>query len=317
MENLVTLNAPFERFRFTWTIEHFSTWKKKQYSEIFTVGGYKWRLLIYPEGKGVDQLSLFLDVADSETLPSGWSKYAYFILAVVSQIHPKLTIKKETEHTFDAKASDWGYKSFIPLRDVHDPTKGYVVDDTLIVEAEVSAPRVVDNRAYDSRKQTDFVGSNNQGTTGQSEAVSPSGSSEAAGGKAREVGLHGQERGGEGLLERPGQCKSVEGTCERESLIVQHKGTVPEAPRGVVNKVMTVAQIANVLGDISRGLVPTDLEDPRWPSSAGEMTQTFAPMVRLADEFRALKGEVERLRTKAAILSEVMRLDGGQGGAGS
>lgn len=37
---------------------------------------------------------MYLDVADSSTLPYGWNRYAQFSLAVVNQMHNKLTIKK-------------------------------------------------------------------------------------------------------------------------------------------------------------------------------------------------------------------------------
>jgi len=546
--------APFDKFRFTWVIEKFSSLKKKQYSEIFTVGGCNWRLLIYPEGNAVEQLSIYLDVVDSTTLSIDWSIYAYFILAVVSQIHPKLTIKKETELTFNAKQSDWGFKSFIPLRDVRDPTKGYLVDDTLIVEAEFSARRVGQSEAvspsqsskvrlekkqeekgkkenaeahlyaiikvardedladqigkdiyfdlvnhdkvqtfrvqkqwvftqfkeqvvkffripaqhqrfwlwakrqnntyrpfrpitqleesqsvghllvstkaqcaelhlflevehglglfqspperkkddillffklYDPEKATlRYVGRSfeklggkpkdclmklnemagfppdtriklyeeikfephvmcelidKQYTFGTSEIEDgdiicfqralttdeeeqyryPSVSSFlkyiherwVVGGKARPDKhsisiINSQEREGEDLLERPGQHRRVEGVVEGELPVVQQRGVQPEAPRDVAGKVMTAGQIATVLGDIARGLVPTDLEDPRWPSSAGGMTRTFAPMVRLADDFRALRGELERLRSRDEALIEATRLFGrGEGGA--
>ncbi|CAI0383693.1 unnamed protein product [Linum tenue] len=39
-------------------------------------------------------LSMYLDVADSSTLPYGWSRYAQFSLAVVNQIHNKYSIRK-------------------------------------------------------------------------------------------------------------------------------------------------------------------------------------------------------------------------------
>lgn len=114
--------------RFTWTIDNFSRLTtKKLYSDVFVVGGYKWylnefrpfffikidyvctmcawlcwsswfifrrRVLIFPKGNNVDHLSMYLDVADSSTLPYGWSRYAQFSLAVVNQIHSKYTIKK-------------------------------------------------------------------------------------------------------------------------------------------------------------------------------------------------------------------------------
>ena len=51
-------------------------------------------MLIFPKGNNVDHLSMYLDVADSSTLPYGWSRYAQFSLAVVNQIQPKYTLKK-------------------------------------------------------------------------------------------------------------------------------------------------------------------------------------------------------------------------------
>ncbi|RWW17046.1 hypothetical protein GW17_00019040 [Ensete ventricosum] len=55
--------------------------------------GYR-RVLIFPKGNNVDHLSIYLDVADSATLPYGWSRYAQFSLAVVNQIHGKYTVRK-------------------------------------------------------------------------------------------------------------------------------------------------------------------------------------------------------------------------------
>lgn len=52
------------------------------------------RVLIFPKGNNVDCLSMYLDVADSATLPYGWSRYAQFSLAVVNQVNPKYTVKK-------------------------------------------------------------------------------------------------------------------------------------------------------------------------------------------------------------------------------
>ncbi|CAD6270087.1 unnamed protein product [Miscanthus lutarioriparius] len=152
--------------RFTWTIESFSRLNtKKHYSDVFVVGGYKWRVLIFPKGNNVDHLSMYLDVADSGNLPYGWSRYAQFSLAVVNQIHPKYTIRKDTQHQFNARESDWGFTSFMPLGDLYDPSRGYLVNDTVVVEAEVAVRRMVDYWTYDSKKETGFVGLKNQGAT--------------------------------------------------------------------------------------------------------------------------------------------------------
>ncbi|XAR53555.1 Ubiquitinyl hydrolase 1 [Bertholletia excelsa] len=152
--------------RFTWTIENFSRLNtKKLYSEIFYVGGYKWRVLIFPKGNNVDHLSMYLDVADSATLPYGWSRYAQFSLAVINQVQNKYTVRKETQHQFNARESDWGFTSFMPLGELYDPSRGYLVNDTVVVEADVAVRRIVDYWAYDSKKETGYVGLKNQGAT--------------------------------------------------------------------------------------------------------------------------------------------------------
>ncbi|KAK4593537.1 hypothetical protein RGQ29_017590 [Quercus rubra] len=152
--------------RFTWTIDNFSRLNtKKLYSDVFFVGGYKWRILVFPKGNNVDHLSMYLDVADSTNLPYGWSRYAQFSLSVINQIHNKYSIRKETQHQFNARESDWGFTSFMPLGELYDPGRGYLVNDTCIVEADVAVRRVVDYWSHDSKKETGFVGLKNQGAT--------------------------------------------------------------------------------------------------------------------------------------------------------
>ncbi|CAN7037389.1 hypothetical protein IGI04_004445 [Brassica rapa subsp. trilocularis] len=152
--------------KFTWTIPHFSRINtRKQYSDVFVVGGYKWRILIFPKGNNVDHLSMYLDVADAASLPYGWSRYAQFSLAVVNQVHTRYTIRKETQHQFNARESDWGFTSFMPLSELYDPSRGYLANDTVYIEAEVVVRKVLDYWSYDSKKETGFVGLKNQGAT--------------------------------------------------------------------------------------------------------------------------------------------------------
>ncbi|KAG2683200.1 hypothetical protein I3760_10G021700 [Carya illinoinensis] len=162
-------NQPVEdppSMKFTWTIENFTRLNtKKHYSDVFVVGSYKWRILIFPKGNNVDHLSMYLDVADSAALPYGWSRYAQFSLAVVNQVHSKYSMRKETQHQFTARESDWGFTSFMPLSDLYDPTRGYLVNDTCVVEAEVAVRKVLDYWSYDSKKETGYVGLKNQGAT--------------------------------------------------------------------------------------------------------------------------------------------------------
>ncbi|XP_022872252.1 MATH domain and coiled-coil domain-containing protein At3g58360-like isoform X2 [Olea europaea var. sylvestris] len=127
--------------RFVWRIENFtSSNKSKLYSGTFVINEYRWRLLLFPKGNKVEYLSLYLDVPDAHSLPYGWSRTAKYSIALINQIDSKKTVKKETEHEFHAKESDWGFTSFFPLSELHDENGGYLVNDTCLIEAEVSVP---------------------------------------------------------------------------------------------------------------------------------------------------------------------------------
>ncbi|KAK8333788.1 hypothetical protein V6Z11_A10G229100 [Gossypium hirsutum] len=108
----------------TWRIENFSSITDDGlYSENFTVDGYKWRLIIFPKGNKVDFWSFFfLEVADSATLPSGWSRNAQFGFAVINQFDRELSITKA-------------------LGELHDPKRGYLLNDACLLEAYVSTDR--------------------------------------------------------------------------------------------------------------------------------------------------------------------------------
>ncbi|KAM0908719.1 hypothetical protein ACQ4PT_015296 [Festuca glaucescens] len=94
--------------RCTWTIDDLSNVSKKLYSDIFIVGGCKWRVLIFPKGNNVEFLSLYLDAVDLTEFPYGWS--AKFSLSVVNQIQNKYTVRKDIE--LDVKGCKDIYASF-------------------------------------------------------------------------------------------------------------------------------------------------------------------------------------------------------------
>ena len=53
----------------------------------------------------------------------------------------------------------------MPLSELYDPTRGFLVNDTCVVEADVAVRRVIDYWTYDSKKETGYVGLKNQGAT--------------------------------------------------------------------------------------------------------------------------------------------------------
>ncbi|XP_043705207.1 ubiquitin C-terminal hydrolase 12-like [Telopea speciosissima] len=133
-----------------WKIKNFSK-AKKHSSAIFHSGGYKWQVLI--SLNSVRHLSMYLKVADAANLPYGWSICSQFSLAVIDQINRKYTVRHETHHKFNARASNRGFQFFMALCKLKERGKGYIVNDTVIVEAEVAVKAV-----YDSKTETGYVG---------------------------------------------------------------------------------------------------------------------------------------------------------------
>ncbi|CAN1814996.1 Ubiquitin C-terminal hydrolase 13 [Linum perenne] len=126
--------------KFTWRIEGFSKLKEtKLYSKTFLAGGHNWRILVYPKRNKVDHLSVYLNFADKEkTMSSGRSVEADIIFTLVGQLTGSSSVRMSFTKKLDqdTTGSAWGYTSFIPIGDLYQ--KGYLVNDTLILEAEVS-----------------------------------------------------------------------------------------------------------------------------------------------------------------------------------
>ncbi|XWS08839.1 hypothetical protein CRYUN_Cryun40dG0034700 [Craigia yunnanensis] len=132
--------------RYTWKIEKFSQTNKRELrSNAFEIGGYKWYILIYPQGCDVcNHLSLFLCVANHDKLLPGWSHFAQFTIAVVNK-DPKKSKYSDTLHRFWKKEHDWGWKKFMELSKVYD---GFIESDTLIIKAQVQVIREKADRPF-------------------------------------------------------------------------------------------------------------------------------------------------------------------------
>ncbi|XP_012066140.1 TNF receptor-associated factor homolog 1a isoform X4 [Jatropha curcas] len=113
-------------------------------SSDFEVGGYKWRLSLYPEGnkkKNEDNhLSLYLALSNSNGLPFHSSVNAFFKLFVYNQIQDKyLAVQdgKETERRFRGMKTEWGFDQFISRDAFNDASNGYLIDDCCVFGAEI------------------------------------------------------------------------------------------------------------------------------------------------------------------------------------
>ncbi|RXI05099.1 hypothetical protein DVH24_006356 [Malus domestica] len=137
---------------FTWVIENFSKLKNENhYSDVFTIAGFKWRILARPKGNEVNSemhFSMYLCVPSASTLEPGWTKFAHFSLSVLNQLDSNKTITMATKGSykeFKEHSSEWGFKSFMLLSELYDKTAGYLVNDKCIVEVKVRIP--IDQRA--------------------------------------------------------------------------------------------------------------------------------------------------------------------------
>ncbi|KAL5722321.1 hypothetical protein ACHQM5_005857 [Ranunculus cassubicifolius] len=127
-------------FKFSWKIQKFSGLKNKpHYSEKFTVGGHDWKILLYPKGYDTgkeNSISLYLHLADSGTaLQDGEEILLEFTLRVVDQVNIKHK-ENGTNTSLNALVNSWGWPEFLSFIELNSST-GFVVDDVMILEAEV------------------------------------------------------------------------------------------------------------------------------------------------------------------------------------
>ncbi|KAB2068975.1 hypothetical protein ERO13_A08G059800v2 [Gossypium hirsutum] len=122
-------------------MDHFSKLDRKYYeSSVHTIGDSKWKLTVYPKGnvkfKG-KALSVFLELLEANKLPPKRKVYAEYKLRVRNQMNDN-HMEFSVERWFSATSVNWGYPQFMTLKVLHDPSKGYIVCDSLIVEAEIN-----------------------------------------------------------------------------------------------------------------------------------------------------------------------------------
>ncbi|XP_042479656.1 ubiquitin C-terminal hydrolase 13-like [Macadamia integrifolia] len=163
VENQSVEDPSSSKVTITWEIKRFSSLKlsklkKEHYSDILSIGGYKWRVVICLNK--ADYLSLYLYVANSEDLPYRWSRWTKFSLAVINQSDRKRTVKYETQCLFNAQKTKCGFPWFMLLSEICDTDGGYNVENTVKVEVEV-AVKAIDYLSYDSKKETGYVGFEN------------------------------------------------------------------------------------------------------------------------------------------------------------
>ncbi|XP_044498270.1 protein RESTRICTED TEV MOVEMENT 3 [Mangifera indica] len=129
------------------TIQSFSLLSKnaeKYESAAFEAGGYKWKLILHPNGnkskKVEDHISVYLAMADASSLPTGWEVHAVFRLFLLDQNQDNYLIAQDSQgkqRRFHRLKPELGFDHFIPIQVLSDASNGYLVDDTCVLGAEV------------------------------------------------------------------------------------------------------------------------------------------------------------------------------------
>ncbi|XP_022146377.1 uncharacterized protein LOC111015606 [Momordica charantia] len=104
-----------------------------------TIGGW-----LYPKGcpkATTDFLSLYLGLDSLKDLPKGSQVYIEWEMSVLSQFgvgHNKKTAHNRWLSSGGEYEDSWGVPRFMSLSDLMEPTKGFIYNDTLIVEAKIN-----------------------------------------------------------------------------------------------------------------------------------------------------------------------------------
>ncbi|XP_065066038.1 ubiquitin carboxyl-terminal hydrolase 7-like [Rhopilema esculentum] len=150
-------------------VQNFSKIKDTVYSDPVMIRNLQWRIMVMPRfstvqsGEKMKSLGIFLQCTP-EGEGSSWSCHASAKITVINQKNQEESFTRKITHLFFQKENDWGYSNFLQWQDVIDPAKGYIKNDTIIVEISVQAdaPHGV---FWDSKKLTGYVGLKNQGAT--------------------------------------------------------------------------------------------------------------------------------------------------------
>ncbi|KAI6672624.1 hypothetical protein NL676_000530, partial [Syzygium grande] len=125
-------------------IESFSLFamnNEKYESNEFEAEGYKWKLILYPNGdksrNAEDHISVYLAVSGTSPFQLGGAIHAVVSFSLYDQICNKYLTKQGRVAMFHALKAEWGVPRYIPLKILADPSNGYLVDDTCVFGVEV------------------------------------------------------------------------------------------------------------------------------------------------------------------------------------
>lgn len=165
-----------------WEIKDWNALRKEEKvrGPEFECGGYTWNVLLFPKGSN-DLISMYMEPhppkdADGNVDPN-WYVCAQFAFDMWNPNHPEVHYPSSSSHRFNKNETDWGFSSFISVRDLLNAAK-FGRSHSLMEKNQFNLTgyvRVIDDTStgvlwhnwidYDSKAQTGYVGLNNQGAT--------------------------------------------------------------------------------------------------------------------------------------------------------
>ncbi|GAB4852768.1 hypothetical protein Ancab_016976 [Ancistrocladus abbreviatus] len=132
---------------FTWPIYDLSAIRPSLFSHQFKIEDRSWKLEIYPRGHLTGQgkyLSLYFYLIDHTDLVGGKKLYVDVQLKLKDQLGDGYH-EKNVGIWFDSEKDHGGPHDFLELAELNNPTKGYRLDDRVMIEATVNGMFILEH----------------------------------------------------------------------------------------------------------------------------------------------------------------------------
>ncbi|CAN7103199.1 unnamed protein product, partial [Brassica rapa subsp. narinosa] len=135
---------------FRFEIDNFSDKEAAIASNVFVAGRCEWYLAVHPQGHN-DHLSMFLCVANRESLRTGWKRRAKYYFRLLNESNKQLYKSPVYGGTksvfFCASHPGWGVSKTLPLSTFQK--QGFLENDKLIIEVYIQVVEAFDGEGGD------------------------------------------------------------------------------------------------------------------------------------------------------------------------
>ncbi|XP_012833064.1 PREDICTED: probable inactive serine/threonine-protein kinase fnkC [Erythranthe guttata] len=125
------VDIPYKR---DWIIPNFSKLGDDWKSEEFSAGGEKWTIRLYPKGvSSGTHVDIFVWYYGCERVE------ACFTIRMKEQVFDQEYEKSCKDYLFTASSRHWLLRNFMEIETMNDPKKGFIVNDSCLLQLEISS----------------------------------------------------------------------------------------------------------------------------------------------------------------------------------